>query len=457
MSLSSKQTEHTGVLLAVERSTPTLLNISGEIRNHIYDFAAEEDTVVFEDTYCSEDKVPPRDKPKFLALTQVCREIRGEFAPLYKARTTICVPASKANSIVENFYKSSQANDEDVVGKLVIDFSIQYADAVNVKAILQLAYKAKGFSVILTRIDTCGEEFYNHESLQSFVDTRLGVVNPTLFRAYLDQAIYDVRLESYNTRSGGCTTVTIRKDHWKPFERFFTQGTTESDLRPHPGWKQYQSSVQTQPPRAYNQSEQNQPLDLDIRLHAKPEHLYEYIDTFLATPGVGDEQLVGSIILDVIGSMHPCTASCLDIKPLLLLLRRAKGLYVGAEDILGGEGVDCESCPATSIQGILKELYDIVDMDAFYDYVDKAMSVLEVEHDDMRGVEIVFELRTEFWEDWMGVWISNSGHPDTDSQPGLKGAGDWDTLMLASCLKQCLVGLILELPRPIEAKITVAQ
>lgn len=143
-------------------------------------------------------------------------------------------------------------------------------------------------------------------------------------------------------------------------------------------------------------------------IYVEPEDVYEYIETFLTVPGVSEEQVVGSIIMDITSYAIPRSGTCTDIRPLLRLLRRAKGLYVGAHEITYDE--DNSRFPPPSIQEILVQLYDIVDMEAFYDYVERAMTKLEIESDDTKGVEVIFELGPEYWEEWMGIWSK----PDHD-------------------------------------------
>lgn len=145
-------------------------------------------------------------------------------------------------------------------------------------------------------------------------------------------------------------------------------------------------------------------------VYVEPEDACEYIETFLTVPGRSEEQVVGSVIMDIAGDAFPRYSTCTDIKPLLRLLRTAKGLYVGAHGITYDDELDkTNRFPPPSIQEILIHLYDIIDLEAFYDYVEKAMTQLEIESDDMKGVEIVFELGPGYWEDWMGVW-SNPDH-----------------------------------------------
>ena len=145
-------------------------------------------------------------------------------------------------------------------------------------------------------------------------------------------------------------------------------------------------------------------------VYVEPEDVYEYIETFLTVPGVSEEQVVGSIVMDITSYAIPRSGTCTDIRPLLRLLRRAKGLYVGAHEITYDE--DNSRFPPPSIQEILVQLYDVVDIEAFFDYVERAMTKLEIESDDTKGVEIIFELGPEYWEDWMGIWSKPDHDPD---------------------------------------------
>ncbi|KAL1592736.1 hypothetical protein SLS60_011152 [Paraconiothyrium brasiliense] len=137
-----------------------------------------------------------------------------------------------------------------------------------------------------------------------------------------------------------------------------------------------------------------------------PQELYEYIETFLMVPDNNDDEIIGSVLIDLSANF----SSCLDIKALLHLLRRARNLHVGTYDIIQPESLGRPGDVVPDIQDILTSLYDIVDLEAFYGYVEKAMTMLEIECDETKGVEIVFELGTDYWEGWMGAWSK----PDHD-------------------------------------------
>ncbi|KZM18881.1 hypothetical protein ST47_g9967 [Ascochyta rabiei] len=145
-----------------------------------------------------------------------------------------------------------------------------------------------------------------------------------------------------------------------------------------------------------------------------PQDLYDYIGTFLAQPGVTGDEMVGLITLDLAAQPH--TTACIDMKPLLQLLRRAVNLHVGTPDITNPPfvpglrpGIENRE---PSIQNILVDLYDIYDMCMFHEYMNEAMTALELECDDAKGVEVVFELGPEHWEVWMGEWSKPDHDPD---------------------------------------------
>lgn len=141
-----------------------------------------------------------------------------------------------------------------------------------------------------------------------------------------------------------------------------------------------------------------------------PQDLYEYLEVFLRSPGTSNDEIAGSVIIDFSANV----SSILDIKPILLLLHDANNFHVGASDILEPQDFQLSPhLPVPDLRDILTYLYDIVDLDAFYDYLEYAMTMLEVECDDTKGVEIVFELDQDHWEPWMGVWSRPQDDPQS--------------------------------------------
>jgi hypothetical protein len=79
------------------------LALPGEVRNKIYEYAAE--SISQPPTF---SKHPKRrsasQRPLFLGLTQVCRQIRTEYLPLYRSRTIHIVGVDEATKYIDTFF-----------------------------------------------------------------------------------------------------------------------------------------------------------------------------------------------------------------------------------------------------------------------------------------------------------------------------------------------------------------
>ena len=144
----------------------------------------------------------------------------------------------------------------------------------------------------------------------------------------------------------------------------------------------------------------------DTTVSLLPADLYAYIASWVAPLGISDEEISGHIIIDVFDD-DPYKLRVLDIKPVLKLLKRARHLRVETFDIM-----DWLSNNERGIQDTLIDLYDIQDFELFHEYMDEAMTMVEVRSSDQIGVELVFELKSERWEEWMGEWSKADHDPD---------------------------------------------
>lgn len=129
-----------------------------------------------------------------------------------------------------------------------------------------------------------------------------------------------------------------------------------------------------------------------------PVDVHDYMNTWVAPSSIDDDKIIGHVIIDVFDE-EPEQLRILDIKPLLKLLRRARHLRVETFDIM-----DWLSNNERSIEDTLIDLYDIHNFNLFHEYMDGAMTAVEVRSSEEIGVELIFELRPEHWESWMGEW-----------------------------------------------------
>ncbi|KAI8931078.1 hypothetical protein NX059_012089 [Plenodomus lindquistii] len=94
-----------------------LLDLPGELRNRIYDYCAE--TITVSTTFCTSH---PGHKAEYRGLTQVCRQIRQEYHPIYMSGTTFEIDYKHISSYWNARYPESA--DQDVLatysGKLIV-------------------------------------------------------------------------------------------------------------------------------------------------------------------------------------------------------------------------------------------------------------------------------------------------------------------------------------------------
>ncbi|KAF2714681.1 hypothetical protein K504DRAFT_456872 [Pleomassaria siparia CBS 279.74] len=110
--------------LSLAHSQPfRFLDLSAELRDHVYEIAMEE--------ISKQGPVPLQsssDKPQLptaafplLALTQTSRQIRKEFRPIYMLNTTVRLPIDKTAAYIAAFYPSSTPDSETIVSRLMVD------------------------------------------------------------------------------------------------------------------------------------------------------------------------------------------------------------------------------------------------------------------------------------------------------------------------------------------------
>ncbi|KAI8930995.1 hypothetical protein NX059_012006 [Plenodomus lindquistii] len=120
-------------LLEAAHSTSPFLQLPAELRNLIYDFTAEDNdlehpvilsssknTAFRRCNACAKDRREPAVGRSFYSLTQVCREIRNEYLPLYRARTKVHVYDSDILKYVETTVDITDCKPGDVIANVAI-------------------------------------------------------------------------------------------------------------------------------------------------------------------------------------------------------------------------------------------------------------------------------------------------------------------------------------------------
>ncbi|KAI8931001.1 hypothetical protein NX059_012012 [Plenodomus lindquistii] len=113
-------------------SKSIFLSLPAELRNMIYDFAVEDDTKMIvlrpprrpRQLRCNDCLMhlppPPTVLRSFYSLTQVCRQIRSEYNPLYRARTRVHVHIEDIHEYVRTLINMSNGKGDNLVGKLIM-------------------------------------------------------------------------------------------------------------------------------------------------------------------------------------------------------------------------------------------------------------------------------------------------------------------------------------------------
>lgn len=140
---------------------------------------------------------------EFLCLTQVCREIRTEYLPLYRAQTSLCLRADRTYDYIRTHLSPSAIMEESIVGKIFMDLSTHDDLYVDVKPLLQLCSRSNRLSIDVMGVKTNEDGPYVHGTIWKLMDEILNIWKPSLFERYLGKAIDCLELRSWPVRAGG--------------------------------------------------------------------------------------------------------------------------------------------------------------------------------------------------------------------------------------------------------------
>ncbi|KAI8930997.1 hypothetical protein NX059_012008 [Plenodomus lindquistii] len=206
-----------------------LLELPGELRNRIYDFAVEDDD---EDTliilrYCEQPSprgrsqvhyshgfMPPlfckdcskstawTDSPvrHYYGLTQVCRQIRTEYLPTYRARTRIAIPKCDVYQYIEMLTDLSGGKVENVIGNIVLFNKIcrdPYGPGINLRPLMDIEKSAPRLKLSSALLDCVNESSPDPEVGNRLVDPLLNSARYPLLRRYVEENILNVTLEAH--------------------------------------------------------------------------------------------------------------------------------------------------------------------------------------------------------------------------------------------------------------------
>ena len=239
---SSTATAHFSHRTAAEKPTCALLSLPGgksphyndrvrkltggcaEIRNRIYDFAAEDGLDALkkkrESTYGSEYvsnyvRDAGRQHRQYKSLAQVCRLIRTEFLPLYSARNIFAVDLEDLYEYVELKDELPGVAEEQVLGNIIVPgFSFFTAQSsadisVDLKPLIRLINKARHLHVSWHSSD-----HDNPEDETPIMNALLRLRDTPLLRDYVDEALTTIELRSTVYRVAGIW-LEVKQEYWE--------------------------------------------------------------------------------------------------------------------------------------------------------------------------------------------------------------------------------------------------
>ncbi|KAJ4350087.1 uncharacterized protein N0V89_008708 [Didymosphaeria variabile] len=147
-----------------------LLQLPGELRNGIYEYAREDDTVgvhVARSLNSTGTTPMTRTQPWFLGLTQTCRAIRKEFRPVYMEHTVFSMRLLGAYTFIAAYVPS---HVEVFCGNVLINFD--YGLSLLETNILPLLQIMRRFSRLSVRANCSNTGF--REDLDNLLNARAG-------------------------------------------------------------------------------------------------------------------------------------------------------------------------------------------------------------------------------------------------------------------------------------------
>lgn len=134
------------------------------------------------EVYDSNDDVEriPQHQPKFLGLTQVCRNIRAEYPPPYRAKTTVNIRADVTYNYIKSHLTPLENKDEEISSNILVDFSASDDQVLDAGLLLQLWNKSHRLPVEIVGIKTSKDGDDNYGIVWDLVDQILIIRSPSL-------------------------------------------------------------------------------------------------------------------------------------------------------------------------------------------------------------------------------------------------------------------------------------
>ena len=205
--------------------------IQSELRNHIYEIAADSSRRTFPPTYLKPKKSRSRDSEgrrlplrplPYIRLTQVCSSIRKEFRPLWLS--THCFPLYVMDGYLRVFFppplRASQVSERsknyrDPVGTLRLWINHDSLDAVDIQKLLRFQLRFPGYTI--TPTPACSRI---PKEAVNIISAILNNKNPKWIKWLKQHVITQVRLRSSENRHS--LRIVIKGNHFPGWGKFLS-------------------------------------------------------------------------------------------------------------------------------------------------------------------------------------------------------------------------------------------
>ncbi|KAF2792518.1 hypothetical protein K505DRAFT_338611 [Melanomma pulvis-pyrius CBS 109.77] len=125
------------------------LDLLPELRNRVYYFAFESTAAHIRPyrPYTVIQTAPSIRKRRFYGLTQVCRQIREEFRPIYMEENEVHINPDYATRYIETFFSLLSSDDPEakkLLGNFALDLDVPQFSCLSLIPLLQLILDALG-------------------------------------------------------------------------------------------------------------------------------------------------------------------------------------------------------------------------------------------------------------------------------------------------------------------------
>lgn len=138
-----------------------------------------------------------KSKRQYLGLTQVCRQLRSEFLPLYKAKTTVSLLPINMYAYIDTWIAPLGLNEDEILGHVIIDVfdaDPQQLRVLDIKPVLQLLRRARKLRV--ETFDIMDWLSDNERGIEATLVDLYDIHDFRAFHGYMEQAMTKVEVRA---------------------------------------------------------------------------------------------------------------------------------------------------------------------------------------------------------------------------------------------------------------------